>query len=79
MAANVGNKPNGLWIADFDVRPFTFDDDARDESQPYYYQRDQKSLILRIPASFNGHGLYFQGLHEETLPSLYQYIVKELA
>ena len=78
MAANVGCRPDGLWVADFDVRPFTFDDDVRDESQAYYYLRDQKSLATRIPKVFGGVGFYFEGLHEKTLPSLYQFIMKEL-
>ena len=78
MAANVGCPPSGIRIADFDVRPFAFDDDVRDESQPYYYLRDQKSLATRVPKVFDGVGYYFQGLHEATLPPLYQYIVREL-
>jgi len=78
MAANVGCAPNGIRTADFDIRPFVFDDDARDESQPYYYLRDQKSLATRIPKVFGGAGYYFQGLHRATLPPLYQYIMREL-
>ena len=78
MAANVGAPPAGLWTADFDVRAFVFDDDARDESQAYYYLRDQKSVATRIPKVFGGTGLYFQGLHQQTLPPLYQLIIREL-
>jgi hypothetical protein len=78
MAANVGCPPDGIRIADFDIRPFVFDDDVRDESQPYYYLRDQKSLATRVPKVFDGVGYYFQGLHEATLPPLYQYIIREL-
>jgi hypothetical protein len=78
MAANVGYRPDGLWTADFDVRPFTFDDDVRDESQAYYYLRDQKSVATRIPKVFGGVGFYFEGLHEETLPALYQHIMREV-
>ena len=78
MAANVGSRPAGLWAADFDVRPFAFDDDARDESQAYYYLRDQKSVATRIPKVFGGVGFYFQGLHAATLPPLYQLVMREL-
>ncbi|MFH1797579.1 MAG: hypothetical protein ABIF45_24130 [Pseudomonadota bacterium] len=78
MAANVGHAPNGIRTADFDIRPFVFDDDARDESQPYYYLRDQKSLATRIPKVFGGAGYYFQGLHRATLPPFYQYTMREL-
>jgi hypothetical protein len=78
MAANVGKKPNGLWTADFDVRPFVFDDDKRDESLYYYYLRDQKSVATRIPKVFGGVGFYFQSLHQDTLPPLYQLIIREM-
>jgi hypothetical protein len=78
MATNVGNKPNGLWTGVFDIRPFSFDDDVRDESKHYYYLRDQKSVATRIPKVFGGNGFYFEGLHETTLSSLYQFIMREL-
>ena len=78
MAANTGRAPNGLVTGDFDVRPFVFDDDRRDESQAYYYLRDQKSVATRIPKVFGGVGYYFQGLHEATLPPLYQYVMRGL-
>lgn len=78
MAANTGHRPDGLWTGDFDVRPFTFDDDVRDESAAYYYLRDQKSIATRIPKVFGGVGFYFEGLHAETLAPLYQLIVREL-
>jgi hypothetical protein len=78
MAANTGHKPNGLWTGDFDVRPFVFDDDVRDESEYYYYLRDQKSIATRIPKVFGGTGLYFQGMHHATFVPLYQYILREL-
>lgn len=78
LAANIGCKPDGLWTGDFDVRPFVFDDQSRDESQYYYYFRDQKSIATRIPKVFGGVGFYFQGLHGDTLPPLYQFILREL-
>jgi hypothetical protein len=78
MAANVGKKPNGLWTGNFDIRPFAFDDEARDEGKAYYYLRDQKSLATRIPKVFGGIGFYFQGLHQDTLSPLYKYILQEL-
>jgi len=78
LATNVGCKPDGLWTGDFDVRPFVFDDQSRDENQYYYYFRDQKSIATRIPKVFGGIGFYFQGLHGHTLPPLYQLIRQEL-
>jgi len=78
MAANVGKKPNGLWTGDFDIRPFVFDDEARDEDNSYYYLRDQKSIATRIPKVFGGVGYYFEGLHRDTLPQFYQFVLREL-
>ncbi|HOX06046.1 MAG TPA: hypothetical protein PK280_06560 [Planctomycetota bacterium] len=78
MAANTGHRPSGLWTGDFDVRPFSFDDEVRDESQHYYYLRDQKSIATRIPKVFGGNGFYFQGLHADTLPPLYQAVWREM-
>ncbi|MBL8029340.1 MAG: hypothetical protein JNL74_23155 [Fibrobacteres bacterium] len=78
MAANVGRKPDGLWTGDFDIRPFVFDDDVRDENHYYYYMRDQKSIATRIPKVFGGNGFYFQGMHEDTLVPFYQHILKAL-
>jgi hypothetical protein len=77
MAANVSCAPRGLWTADFDIRGFTFDDAVRDEAQPYYYLRDQKSVATRIPKVFGGVGFYFEGPHSDTLPALYQHIMDE--
>ncbi len=78
MVANVGKRPDGLWTGDFDIRPFVFDDEVRDESKYYYYFRDQKSIATRIPKVFGGKGYYFQGTHHETLVPFYQYVLKEL-
>ncbi len=78
LAANAGCTPDGLWTGDFDVRPFVFDDQVRDEDQYYYYLRDQKSIATRIPKVFGGVGFYFQGLHGDTLCPLYQFIMQEL-
>jgi hypothetical protein len=76
MAANTGRPPRGLWTADFDLRPFG-GDQGRDERCHEYYFRDQKSVVTRIPESFDGVGFYFQGLHRETFVPFYQYVVRE--
>jgi hypothetical protein len=78
MAANVGKPPGGILTAVFDIRPFVFDDAVRDESQAYYYLRDQKSVATRIPFVFGGKGLYFQGDHARTIVPLYQCLMREL-
>ena len=77
MAANVGAGPKGLITGDFDIRPF--DPTAMtDESSAYYYNRDQKSVLTRIPQVFDGHGFYIQGNQLQTLPALYCRILEEL-
>jgi len=78
MAANTGKAPNKITVADFDLRPFVFDDYVRDESRYYYYLRDQKSVATRIPEVFGGKGYYFEGDHATTLTTVYQYFRKHL-
>jgi len=78
MAANTGKAPNKITVADFDLRPFVFDDNVRDESKYYYYLRDQKSVATRIPEVFGGKGYYFEGDHATTLTTVYQYFRKHL-
>jgi hypothetical protein len=78
MAANVGCKPEGLDVAVFDIRPFCYDDGTRDEHQPCYYLRDQKSSATRIPLVFGGNGYYFEGSHSQTLLGLYHLLLREL-
>jgi len=51
---------------------------VRNESQAYYYLRDQKSVATRIPKVFAGVGFCFEGLHKDALPPLYQYIARYL-
>ena len=78
MAANKHMAPHGITVADFDIRPFVFDDNARDESEYYYYLRDQKSVATRIPKVFGGKGYYLEGDHAGTLTSVYQYFRRHL-
>jgi len=78
MAANVGRTPAGIQAAVFDIRPFSFDDAVRDESQYYYYYRDQKSIATRIPVVFGGKGYYFQGDHADTVVPFYKLLMREL-
>lgn len=70
MAANVGCPPEGLISADFDMRPA--DPAAEgDPSRPDFYYRDLKSVVVRIPRAFGGHGHYVQGNFIETVPQLW--------
>ena len=75
MAANVGKVPRGIITADFDIRPVDLGH-MRDESQYSYYFRDAKSVVTRIPEAFGGKGYYIQGHFMQTIPALYQRIVR---
>jgi len=78
MAANVGKVPNGIFTADFDLRDYK-PGQMKDESQEGYYFRDQKSVVTRIPRAFGGRGFYIQGEQKQTLPRLYQSLIKRKA
>lgn len=75
MAANVGAVPKGLITADFDLRHFD-SKQMNDESAPCYYNRDQKSVVTRIPSAFGGRGYYIQGNQKQTLPLFWQCVTK---
>jgi len=77
MAANGGSVPHGILTADFDLREHKAGQ-MTDEASPGYYFRDQKSVVTRIPEAFGGRGLYVQGDQKQTVPLLYQEIVKGL-
>jgi len=74
MAANIGKPPMHLLTADLDLRPYR-PDDTTDESSFGYYFRDQKSVVNRIPAAFDGKGYYVCGDQKQTFPLLYHYLV----
>ena len=75
MAANVGNVPKGIITADFDLRGYD-SHVMSDESKQGYYFRDQKSIVTRIPQAFAGKGYYIQGDQKQTVPLLYEKILK---
>ena len=75
MAANASAPPVGLVTANFDLRPVE-PADAADEDTPTYYFRDNKSVVTRIPAAFGGVGHYVRGHFRNTLPALYQRLVR---
>ncbi len=50
MTGNVHHAPEGTITADFDIRPFN-QKNITDESSVGYYNRDQKSIVVRVPGS----------------------------
>ncbi|MFC1736459.1 hypothetical protein ACFL1X_10085 [Candidatus Hydrogenedentota bacterium] len=77
MAANVGKAPGPIVTANFDMRNVN-QDDVSNETKPTYYFRDNKSIVTRIPASFEGRGYYVKGNQLDTLPALYTLLVQNL-
>ncbi len=71
MAANTGNPAQGIITADFDIRSHN-PDEMTDEQTAGYYFRDQKSIVARIPAAFEGAGYYVHGDQRHTFLRLYQ-------
>jgi hypothetical protein len=78
MVVNQGCPPKGIVTGDFDIRPFVFQDDVRDEGQYYYYLRDQKTIATRLPRVFDGAGYYIEGDHTRTIPAFYQLAMQKL-
>jgi hypothetical protein len=77
MAANIGKAPHAIVAADFDLRDYN-PQNIKDETSAGYYYRDQKSIVTRIPNAFQGTGFYIQGDQKQTVPLLYQSIIKRL-
>jgi len=77
MASNIGQPPDGLTSASFDVRPVS-PADVNNERAFSYYFRDHKSVVHRIPEAFGGKGYYVQGDHLQTIPALYRALVENV-
>ncbi len=81
MSANIGNSPkaHSLTTAVFDIREANIEDVKKNrKDKPSYYFRDIKSIVIRIPESFNGKGYYIKGEFEKTIPSLYKLIINKM-
>lgn len=74
MAANIGKAPSGVIFGDFDLRECSFED-LSNESSPFYYFRNHKSVINRIPKSFDSEGIYVMGNQKITISYLYKSII----
>lgn len=75
MTGNVGLVPKGIITADFDIRPFKRTNIV-DESTAGYYNRDQKSIVVRVPEAYGGSGHYVQGNQKQTFPFFYKKITE---
>ena len=73
MTGNIGKVPKGIITADFDIRPF-HRSHITNESTTGYYNRDQKSIVVRVPEAYKGKGYYIEGNQKQTFPLFYKYI-----
>ncbi|MBT3242424.1 MAG: hypothetical protein HN352_04685 [Bacteroidetes bacterium] len=77
MAGNIGNIPNGIITANFDLRSYNPDDFINENTVGYYY-RDQKSIVTRVPQAYGGQGYYIGGNQKQTIPLLYKKLLQLL-
>ena len=75
MAGNIGQVPNEIITANFDLRPFN-PDNFTDENRMAYYYRDQKSIVSRVPQAYGGKGYYIEGNLKQTIPLLYKELIR---
>ena len=79
IARNLGYKVEGLTTANFDLYPLGRDyREPLGKDRPEYYYRPRKNVVNR-PTSLHGVGYHIQGDHRETIPNLYQALVKRLS
>ena len=77
MAGNINQTPNDILTANFDLRPYNPENATKDTTVGYYF-RDQKSIVARIPQAYGGKGFYIEGNQIQTIPYLYQQLIKLL-
>ncbi|HEY5511418.1 MAG TPA: hypothetical protein VIK10_10370 [Prolixibacteraceae bacterium] len=77
MVGNVQQTPDDILTANFDLRQYK-PETATNESTVGYYFRDQKSIVTRIPQAYGGKGFYIEGNQIQTIPYLYQQLIKLL-
>lgn len=77
MAGNIDRRPKGIITANFDLRAYNPEDFTKEDRVGYYY-RDQKSIVTRVPAAYNGQGYHIGGNQIHTIPALYKELMKML-
>lgn len=77
MAGNIGNVPDKIITANFDLRTYNPEDFTKEDRVGYYY-RDQKSIVTRVPNAYNGKGYYIGGNQINTFPCLFKKLINLL-
>ena len=75
IARNLGYDTKKITTANFDLFPIDPPEKKLTYSQPQYYYRPRKNIVIR-PTSQGGTGLHFSGDHKETIPAIYDKLVR---
>lgn len=70
IARNLGNPLRKITTANFDIIPLGDYRGKVSDDHFHYYYRPRKNVINR-PVSLGGTGLYIEGNHKNTIPSMY--------
>lgn len=70
LALNRGLPMRGVTAANFDIVPLPPPGGVSERSPEYYY-RPRRNLVERLE-TIGGEGMLFQGLHQATIPRLFQ-------
>lgn len=76
LCRNAGLAMSGITAANFDIVPVRAEP-APSEREPEYYYRPRRNLVERL-AGIGGEGLLFRGLHQDTIPQLFQRLLRRM-
>ncbi len=80
IARNLGHPVKRFTTANFDVVKLGDYRDAviQDEIRPEYFYRPWKNIVVR-PPSLGGKGFHLEGKHQDTMPVVYDRLLRTLA
>lgn len=73
LGRNAGLPMAGITAANFDIVP-VYADEAPPPDVPEYYYRPRRNFVDRL-GQIGGKGLLFHGLHQATIPQLFQRVL----
>jgi phosphoheptose isomerase len=77
ISRNLGFKVERFTTANFDLKPLEDFRRPRKASEPDYYYRPLKNIVIR-PPSMGGKGFHITGDHAVTIPNLYHVIISKI-
>ncbi|MDQ0200295.1 GSU2086 family protein [Neobacillus ginsengisoli] len=75
ICKNSGFPMEGITAANFDITSLKMGE-TYDCSNALYYYRPRRNMIERL-SKCGGEGFHFQGLHQQTIPTLYHLLLKK--